>query len=448
MSNQAITIENLGKRYTIGRERPTGDGMRHVIESAFRNPLGWLRSGRPKKLQKADIWALRDVSLQINDGEVVGIIGSNGAGKSTLLKILSRITPPTEGRIRIKGRIASLLEAGTGFHQELTGRENIFLNGAILGMTRAEIVRKFGEIVEFSGVEEFIDTPVKRYSSGMYVRLAFAVAAHLDPEILIVDEVLAVGDAAFQKKCLGRMGNFAQSGRTVLFVSHNMEAIRTLCHRAVWLKNGRLHRDGRADEIVAEYLSASSEFSFSCSSSEHGLIIEQVVLRNGRGEASREFAPNDELSVEIHYDAQKRLERPYFVLEIQGGNGSCFAANMLLDGCQPEVLAGRGTLSCRFKCLPLFPQDYSIKMSVSARNGIDMIINHQDIAYFTVVADLAEYGYKGRFLSQASCFAPVVVPYEWCLPDGTVLPVSLDHADRRNDELTKGEPLARSAFRI
>ena len=198
-------------------------------------------------------------------GEVVGIIGRNGAGKSTLLKILSRITVPTEGRVRINGRIASLLEVGTGFHQELTGRENIFLNGAILGMGRAEIIRKFDEIVEFSGVEEFLDMPVKRYSSGMYVRLAFAVAAHLEPEILIVDEVLAVGDAAFQRKCLGKMGSFAQSGRTVLFVSHNAEAIRALCQRAIWLKDGGLHRDGSADEILEDYCNtAFNELSFSC----------------------------------------------------------------------------------------------------------------------------------------------------------------------------------------
>jgi len=253
MSNHVITIQDLGKRYTIGRQRTNGDGMRHLIEGALRDPLGRLRSGGRRKLQQVDIWALKDVCFHIDQGEVVGIIGSNGAGKSTLLKILSRITAPTKGRICINGRIASLLEAGTGFHQELTGRENIFLNGAILGMSRAEIIRKFDEIVEFSGVEEFIDTPVKRYSSGMYVRLGFAVAAHLEPEILIVDEVLAVGDAAFQKKCLGKIGNFAQSGRTVLFVSHNMEAIRTLCQRAVWLKNGRLHKDGRVDDVVGEY---------------------------------------------------------------------------------------------------------------------------------------------------------------------------------------------------
>ena len=226
MRKPVITIENLGKRYAIGHLRNGNEGLRHSIEAAMRDPLGWLQSRRQRKLRQEDFWALRDVSLQIKQGDVVGIIGRNGAGKSTLLKLLSRITVPTEGKIRIDGRIASLLEVGTGFHQELTGRENIFLNGAILGMSRAEIIRKFDEIVEFSEIEEFLDTPVKRYSSGMFVRLAFAVAAHLEPDILIIDEVLAVGDAAFQKKCLGKMGDFAQSGRTILFVSHNAEAVR------------------------------------------------------------------------------------------------------------------------------------------------------------------------------------------------------------------------------
>jgi len=431
MPDPAITIENLGKRYTIGHQRANGDGMRHAIEGAIRGPLAWLRSSRQKKLQQVDFWALKDVSFQIKQGEVVGIIGSNGAGKSTLLKILSRITVPTEGRIRIDGRIASLLEVGTGFHQELTGRENIFLNGAILGMTRAEIIRKFDEIVEFSEIEEFLDTPVKRYSSGMYVRLAFAVAAHLEPEILIVDEVLAVGDAAFQKKCLGKMGSFAESGRTVLFVSHNMEAVRTLCQRVVWLKDGRLHKDGKADEIVEDYFnSTSNELSFSCANPDYGLIIQKVVLRNDRGEESNQFHPGEDLIVEISYDAQKRLEEPYVVLGVQGINGSCFTANMLLDGHRPETLAGTGKLACRFKSLPLFPQSYSVKMSVRTRNGNDMIVNYQEVAYFSVVGDLAEYGYKGEFLSRASNSTPVVVPYEWRLPDGTIAPVSLVHPSK------------------
>jgi lipopolysaccharide transport system ATP-binding protein len=439
MPDPAITIENLGKRYTIGHQRAQGDGMRHAIEGAMRAPLAWYRSRRQRRLRRVDFWALRSVSFQIKRGEVVGIIGRNGAGKSTLLKLLSRITAPTEGRIRIDSRIASLLEVGTGFHQELTGRENIFLNGAILGMTRAEIVRKFDAIVEFSEIEKFLDTPVKRYSSGMYVRLAFAVAAHLEPEILIVDEVLAVGDAAFQKKCLGKMGSFAKSGRTVLFVSHNLEAVRTLCQRGVWLKDGRLHKDGKADEILDAYFkSISNEVPFFCANPNYGLIIQKVTLRNDRLDESSQFRPGEDLVVEINYDAQKRLERPYVVLGVQGLNGSCFTANMLLDGHRPEALVGTGKLACRFKSLPLLPQSYSVKMSVRTNNGNDMIVDYQEVAYFNVVGDLGEYGYGGEFLSRASSSTSVVVPYEWLLPDGTIAPVSLAHPLKFQDRYAGG----------
>src|SRR5258707_2232895 len=255
MSDTIITVENLSKKYIIGHQRGKDDGLRHAIERAVRAPLRWLRHGRRTQgAQHEEFWGLRDVNLELKQGEVVGIIGRNGAGKSTLLKILSRITEPTKGRVRIKGRVASLLEVGTGFHQELTGRENIFLNGAILGMTHAEIKRKFDEIVAFAEVEKFLDTPVKRYSSGMYVRLAFAVAAHLEPEILVVDEVLAVGEAEVQNKCLGKMSEVAGGGRTVLFVSHNMGAILNLCGGGILLVDGRISRSGRADQAVAAYL--------------------------------------------------------------------------------------------------------------------------------------------------------------------------------------------------
>src|SRR6267378_741611 len=257
MSDTIIQVENLSKRYVIGHQRGKGDGLRHIIESAVRNPLQWLRTRKQAVLREhEEFWALKDVSFEVKQGDVVGIIGRNGAGKSTLLKILSRITEPTSGRIHIKGRIASLLEVGTGFHPELTGRENIFLNGAILGMSKVEIKRKFDEIVAFSEIEKFLDTPVKRYSSGMYVRLAFAVAAHLEPEILIVDEVLAVGDAGFQKKCLGKMSEVAGHGRTVLFVSHNIGAVRTLCSTGILLKNGSLVMSGPIADVTTAYMDA------------------------------------------------------------------------------------------------------------------------------------------------------------------------------------------------
>ena len=253
-----ISVENLSKKYIIGRQKQERyTALRDVLANGarrFAHKLTHPFAAPENDPTHEEFWALKDASFDIQQGDRVGIIGRNGAGKSTLLKILSRITEPTSGKVSIKGRVASLLEVGTGFHPELTGRENIYLNGAILGMSRIEIKKKFDEIVAFAEVERFLDTPVKRYSSGMYVRLAFAVAAHLEPEILIVDEVLAVGDAQFQKKCLGKMQDVGQEGRTVLFVSHNMVALKSLCDKAIWLNAGSLVENGRAEDVVSNYL--------------------------------------------------------------------------------------------------------------------------------------------------------------------------------------------------
>ena len=258
----AITIENLSKKYIISHqahERYTN--LRDVLADGAKRLVGKMRhpfTAPENDATREEFWALKDVSFEIQQGNRVGIIGRNGAGKSTLLKILSRITEPTSGRVKIHGRVSSLLEVGTGFHPELTGRENIFLNGAILGMNKAEISRKFDEIVGFAEVEKFLDTPVKRYSSGMYVRLAFAVAAHLEPEILIVDEVLAVGDASFQKKCLGKMEEVGKEGRTVLFVSHNMAAVNALCNKAILMDNGQAAAEGTVENVLAQYMQRSA----------------------------------------------------------------------------------------------------------------------------------------------------------------------------------------------
>jgi lipopolysaccharide transport system ATP-binding protein len=255
MYDTAIRVESLSKLYHIGVAQARHDTLRDALVDGLRAFLGRMRrDGSSSDGLEDTIWALKDVSFEVKRGEVIGIIGRNGAGKSTLLKILSRITEPTEGRAVIRGRVGSLLEVGTGFHPELTGRENIYLNGAILGMRKTEIEHKFDEIVAFAEIERFLETPVKRYSSGMYVRLAFAVAAHLEPEILLVDEVLAVGDAAFQKKCLGKMEDVAMEGRTVLFVSHNMVAIQSLCSQAMWLNEGRIVETGQASHVVSNYL--------------------------------------------------------------------------------------------------------------------------------------------------------------------------------------------------
>jgi lipopolysaccharide transport system ATP-binding protein len=252
-----IRVENLGKQYRIGGPQAAYSTLRESLAGAIRSPLKRiLRGGRSTD---ETFWALSDVNFEVAPGEVIGIIGRNGAGKSTLLKVLSRITEPTTGRIELYGRVASLLEVGTGFHPELTGRENVYLNGAILGMRRTEIESKFDEIVAFAELEKFLDTPVKRYSSGMYMRLAFAVASHLEPEILVVDEVLAVGDAQFQKKCLGKMSDVSKQGRTVLFVSHNMTAVQSLCRRAAWLQQGRIVDEGAVSDVVSNYLKTASQ---------------------------------------------------------------------------------------------------------------------------------------------------------------------------------------------
>jgi lipopolysaccharide transport system ATP-binding protein len=261
MSDSVVKVENLGKKFVLGTHRSaSGDGLRHVLQNSVSRLFGRLtrRVHVPDVPAADEFWALNDVSFEIKKGDVVGFIGRNGAGKSTLLRILSRITEPTAGRIEIEGRVASLLEVGTGFHPELSGRENIYLNGAILGMSRREIRSKFDEIVAFAEVEKFLDTPVKHYSSGMYVRLAFSVAAHLEPEILIVDEVLAVGDAEFQKKCMGRMKGIAGEGRTILFVSHNLHAVQALCNKALYLKKGRVADFGPALDVSRRYLSETS----------------------------------------------------------------------------------------------------------------------------------------------------------------------------------------------
>jgi lipopolysaccharide transport system ATP-binding protein len=259
MSHPVICVESLGKKYIIGHQQEGYRTLRDVLSNTGKNLFR--RNSKPKgHFAKEEFWALKDVSFEIKQGDRVGIIGRNGAGKSTLLKILSRITEPTKGRIRIQGRVASLLEVGTGFHPELTGRENIFLNGAVLGMSKVEIKRKFDEIVAFAEVEKFLDTPVKRYSSGMYVRLAFAVAAHLEPEVLIIDEVLAVGDADFQKKCLGKMQDISEDqGRTVIFVSHNSEAVQRLCSTCILFEQGKLIVQGETQHVMTRYLSRGSQ---------------------------------------------------------------------------------------------------------------------------------------------------------------------------------------------
>ncbi len=366
----AIAVAGLSKKYVLGRVRSADDGLRHVIEKAVRAPANWLRPNRRKCTvkQEKEFWALRDVSFTVASGEAVGIIGRNGAGKSTLLKILSRITEPTLGEIRYKGRLASLLEVGTGFHPELTGRENIYLNAAILGMKGAEINRRFDEIVAFSEVEKFLDTPVKRYSSGMYVRLAFAVAAHLEPDILIVDEVLAVGDAAFQQKCLGRMGDVVQQGRTVLFVSHNMAAISALCSRALLIHGGRLEYSDRPQAVIDEYLRTVrnvADVALSERNDRQGngrVRFTSVQLLGSRGEPVETVSSGQDIAIQINYDVAGAMPLHNAVVQLKfaGSMGQpLFACRSEAATSQPLVLLPGGRLICRIPRLPLMAGVYT-----------------------------------------------------------------------------------------
>ncbi|MHC4198716.1 MAG: ABC transporter ATP-binding protein [Planctomycetota bacterium] len=336
MSDAVIRAEGIGKRYRIGARRASHGSLREAVVSAARRiatapfRAAARLSGRPSSEDDL-IWALKGVSFEVGRGEVMGVIGPNGAGKTTLLKVLSRITEPTEGTAEIRGRVGSLLEVGTGFHPELTGRENIYLNGAILGMKRREIRAKFDEIVSFAEIDRFIDTPIKRYSAGMYTRLAFAVAAHLEPEILLVDEVLAVGDAAFQKKCLGKMGDVAKEGRTVLFVSHNMGAVRGLCGRAILLEGGKIARLGPAHEIITRYLSEETETG--------GIGTEvwqnpapwdpkvEVMLRgvslagNGQDGPRSSFTVDEPIAVAVDYAVSRPLTGLRIILQLHTSHG-------------------------------------------------------------------------------------------------------------------------------
>lgn len=356
MSQPAIEVSGLSKRYVIQRES-RHDNLRDTLHHSARKVWRKLRWGTG--FEKEDFWALRDVSFSVQPGEVLGIIGRNGAGKSTLLKILSRITEPTSGNIKLRGRVASLLEVGTGFHPELSGRENIFLNGAILGMSRVEIKAKFDEIVAFAEVDQFLDTPVKRYSSGMYVRLAFAVAAHLDPEILIVDEVLAVGDAQFQNKCLGKIRTVArESGRAVLFVSHNLSIVQSVCNRCLILKEGRVEIDGTPGEAVTKYLESQTHMQW-----HRAHPIEQSC-----GLTSVTVSPNAEGEVEIVAEIESRAEQTIafevFLHDSFGQNIAMGALGNLIGTPPIKLIPGRHQVRANFPAHALANGHYRLSFKL------------------------------------------------------------------------------------
>lgn len=370
MSDVAIRVENLSKQFHIGSQAATyrtfREALQDTISAPFRRAASLLR-GQATGVSDLNetFWALRDVSFEVKEGEVVGIIGRNGAGKSTLLKILSRITEPTEGRITLHGRVGSLLEVGTGFHPELTGRENVSLNGAILGMSRREIERKFDEIIAFAEIERFVDTPVKHYSSGMYMRLAFAVAAFLEPEILIVDEVLAVGDAAFQKKCLGKMGEVAGEGRTVLFVSHNMGAMNELCTRAIWLKSGQVQEQGTTSQVVGHYLrdgaTTSSEVAFPDHAASDLIKFLSLELMTVEETPTYTFDVTKPIMARFGYEIGKKTEGLELSFRVRNALGIIvFTANR--SPYMGQVEEGKYIVDVEIPALTLVPDDYVVDL--------------------------------------------------------------------------------------
>jgi len=418
MSTTVIEVKNIGKRYNITHMRGGYIALRDVIMGIVKKPFSFLKS-KAKQIAgfeaKEDFWALRDVSFSAQTGEVIGIIGRNGAGKSTLLKILSQITPPTEGEIKIVGRVGSLLEVGTGFHPELSGRENVFLNGAILGMTKKEIVKKFDDIVAFAGIEKFLDTPVKYYSSGMYVRLAFSVAAHMEPDILIVDEVLAVGDSEFQKKCLGKMEEVTKKeGRTILFVSHNMTAIKSLCTKTIWLDGGKVKMIGDTEKVIEQYMTdnkVSASTTFAPAKEEKEMSFSKIWITDEKGQNVSQVNHNEDFDIHLEFEAREKInfaEISICLSNTLGVNVTFTSLSEAFDNTFYPFKPGRYTTTTRIRKNFLVPDTYSVRVSAHERNVRDIDL-HENAIQFKVV----DAGSPLSYYSQANYWASAFSNAQW-----------------------------------
>ena len=393
MSDIAIRAEHLAKQYSIGGATRSHDTLRDQLTEGL---ASLFRRRKQSRAVRNSIWALEDISFEIKPGEMVGIIGRNGAGKSTLLKILSRVTEPTRGRAEIHGRVGSLLEVGTGFHHELTGRENIYLSGAILGMRKAEIKRKFDQIIDFAEVEKFIDTSVKHYSSGMYMRLAFAVAAHLDPDILLVDEVLSVGDLAFQRKCLAYAKTLQKSSATVLFVSHNMFTMASMCDRVIYLADGRVRFDGSSDEVIKLYeeenhLNGSVQIANGANghAAQSPISVTALAILDESGNPRRSFDYGERMRIRLHFEAMQPVESPNFVVAmIRSDNVACCNYSSGVDGGNIPSLYGSGTVEVLTPPVKLISELYSIHVLIWDREFKQLYFSRQAGASFHVRHDL------------------------------------------------------------
>jgi ABC-type polysaccharide/polyol phosphate transport system ATPase subunit len=406
----ALSFEDVSKTYRGAQEYRA---LRDDIAAALGPLVG---RARPKR---RSVHALDHVSLEIPEGQSFALIGENGAGKSTALKIASRIAYPTSGQMLVRGRVGALIEVGTGMHPELTGRENIYLYGAILGLSRRAIERRFDEIVDFAGIGAAIDQPVKQYSSGMQLRVGFSVAAHLEPDLLLVDEAIAVGDAGFQFRCVDRMAALVREGRTLVFVSHDMSAVEALCTRAVWLANGCIAADGTARDVVHEYLldvqrrrvEASEDIGTDGSSED--FAITGVELLGAAGSERTEFSPGEPLTVRVRYRTSRPIESPSFSVGLSDGGMNCFTmASMLQDGQSPARLNGEGTVDCTFRSLSLNPKAYEVWLSVRGSHGYGDLFTWQRVRLFRVIDALGE----GQLAATASMtYAPVRMTYDWSI---------------------------------
>jgi homopolymeric O-antigen transport system ATP-binding protein len=424
MSETVIEVRGLGKRYRIGARQQAHSTLRDAITataaSVWKRTGGLLGGAAPGQGTET-FWALKDVSFDVKRGEVLGIIGRNGAGKSTLLKILTRITEPTEGTASLRGRVRSLLEVGTGFHPELTGRENVYLSGAVLGMKKAEIDARFDEIVAFAEVEKFLDTPVKRYSSGMYVRLGFAVAAHLEPDILLIDEVLAVGDASFQKKCLGKMGHVARSGRTILFVSHNMAAIQHNCQRCVLISDGKLVVDDSSEVAIEEYLHvrrrlADDKLAYHVDreqidrSGSKEFRITGLSLHEPSGGDLLHCGTGDPVSLRIEYEAESRFVSPAFVFILKNhwGQELLLLNTTPISGYRIEKLGVRGRVDLTIRSLPLTAGHYFLDVGF-VKESREWVVRLDEV----IELEISPKDVYGSGMTQKNARGVLVVPHEW-----------------------------------
>ncbi len=415
-SSVAIHVDRLSKRYELGARQASYRTLREAVTATALAPLHALRRlGKRKELEERTMWALRDVSFDVQVGSVLGIIGRNGAGKSTLLKILSRITEPTGGRAEIRGRVGSLLEVGTGFHPELSGRENILLNGAILGMSRADIVRKFDQIVAFAEVEKFIDTAVKHYSSGMYLRLAFAVAAHLEPEILLVDEVLAVGDQSFQAKCLGKMGEVAGEGRTVLFVSHNMAAVRGLCTEAMLLRGGEVAVRGKPADVINQYLMRDEDVSGDLASvrereGDGSIRFTSVKVIDHNGQASDTVYCGESMTIELTYEAKPGVEGSALVFHLYFCNSygeRLFTCSTRYTPSTPATFPTSGKIRCIVDRVALAPDSYTFDIAVKLRETL------ADMVWRAKTVTVGEADFYGSGATPRAAAGPLLVDHRF-----------------------------------